>query len=98
MRKGRKTVSVESIVDQVNTSLKESTCSADIRLGMCTVVEQVLMASGNYNGFRYLDKNEVPKGQLPGVRIDEDGQCLTYEERFANTDDSRRQYYHKCDF
>lgn len=98
MKKGRKTVSVEAIVDQVNTSLKESTCSSETRMGMCTVLEQVLMASGNYNGFRYLDQNEVPKDQLPGVRVGDNGDCLTYEERFANTDESRRQYYHKCDF
>lgn len=93
MGKGRKTVGVAAIVDQVNASLKESTCSADVRLGMCTVVEQVLMASNNYAGFRYLDQNEVPSSELPGVRVGPGGNCLTYEERFANTDDSRRQYF-----
>ena len=84
MSKGRKTVGVEAIVDQVNASLKESTCSADVRLGMCTVVEQVLMASNNYAGFRYLDATEVPSGQLPGVI------------RATNdiVDDSRRQYFY----
>lgn len=60
--KARKTVSVEAIVDQVNASLKESTCSPDIRYGMCTVVEQVLMESGNYRGFRFLSQEELPNG------------------------------------
>jgi antirestriction protein ArdC len=40
-----------------------------------------------------LDNHELPSDVLPGVRRGEDGDALTYEERFTNTDETRRYYF-----
>ena len=50
-----KSVKVDWVKKQVHTMLRESTCSPEIRLGFCSVLEQILHKTGNYNGFQYLD-------------------------------------------
>jgi len=59
------------------------------RHGIIDALEHVLHETGNYKGFRYLSKDEVPWG-IPGINgpIED----LSYEERFANTDSTRREY------
>jgi hypothetical protein len=53
----------------------------------------VLFEAGAYDGFRYLNQNEVRDTQLPGVRVDAAGAVLPFETRFLDTDDTRREYY-----
>ena len=84
----RKTIQVEDLRKTVNDMLKAET-SKEERMGMITVLESVLHSTGNYNGFKYLDKREVPNGHRPGIR----GYDGTYEENFRDTDDSRRFYF-----
>lgn len=95
----RKTVDIASLVDYVNGVLAAETDdsrSQDLRMGAILALEHALHSTGNYNGFRYLTNNELPDHIQPGVRYDANG-ILPYEERFHNTDDTRRQYSAKCD-
>ena len=91
----KKTMSVAKFLDTMNSCLKNSTCDVAVRDGMLFALEHVLFETGNYAGYRYLLQNEVPEGELPGVRYDEDGNILPYETRFLDTDGSRRHYYAK---
>ena len=89
----RKTIEVEMLKVKVNAMLKDSTCDPQVRLGMCSVLESALHATGNYSGFRYLLAGEVPKGHKEGVRYDEKRMILPYPDRFKDTDESRRMYF-----
>lgn len=93
MRLGRKTFKVEEIRNTVNFMLQHGKHSADFRFGAATMLEEILHSSGNYNGFGYHTEKDVPVGELPGVRTGPNGESLNYDERFKNTDDSRRYYY-----
>lgn len=51
----RKTVLVEFVRETVNRSLAQEHVNDDERRALCYLVERVLMETGNYKGFRYLD-------------------------------------------
>lgn len=88
MAKGRKTFEVDAIRQVANDSLRTSANGAsDFRQGIIAMVERILMDSGNYRGFIYLDEHEVPQGALPGVRCN-----VPSIEKFDFTDDTRRVY------
>jgi len=63
----RKTISVEKVREMANAFLANENTTADEREGVCALVESVLLETGNYQGFRYLD-----------LKMDEDGnvECL----------------------
>jgi len=88
----RKTINVKALVNYANWQLKQSVTDQGHRRGIQTMVEQVLMESGNYRGFRYLKQDEVPQGHIPGIYMDADGKMLPYPERFEGTDTSRVEY------
>jgi hypothetical protein len=92
---GRKTIEVESMLKFANERLAwvSEANTPEMRWGVIVMIEEILHKSGNYNGFRYLDNHELPSDVLPGVRRGEDGDALTYEERFTNTDETRRYYF-----
>ncbi len=90
----RKTIEVQKLVDYANMQLKDSVTAQGHREGICTMIEQVLMETGNYGGFRFLTSDEVPYKHRPGVHY-EAGQPLPYPDRFFNTDETRRQYFLK---
>ena len=50
-----KTFKVKDLVEQINSRLKNSTCSSEARFGMISVLESVLHETGNYHGFNYLE-------------------------------------------
>jgi hypothetical protein len=83
----RKTFPVDLLKRKVNNRNKTSTCYADARNGWNSVLEDVLMATGNYNGYRYLKVGEVPPGQLPGMVWHDDPEKRTFP------DPSRREYH-----
>ena len=104
----RKTIDVAQLRKQVNGLLAESICSADARQGMINVLEHVLHDTGNYEGFQYLNKYDVPAGTKPGINTsykprNDGGQDLmvgntpfedsTHNERFDGTDRTRVRYY-----
>ena len=84
----KKTLSVAKLVKKYNDVLLQSTCTAQERQGMIYVVESVLFETDNYKGFRYLSKDEVPGGCVPGIHFDEKGEPI-----FVDTDSTRRKYY-----
>lgn len=82
----RKTVEIQALKDKVNGMLKLSTCSREGRLSLDCLLSSVLSDAGQYKGFRYLTEEEVPEGQLPGIRAG-----LYIDTVFP--DDSRKHFY-----
>lgn len=62
-----KTISVDRIRQLVNDKNRLSTCPADVRKGWNDLLEIILGATNNYQGFGYLKASEVPADQLPGM-------------------------------
>ena len=85
----RKTVDVDALRIKVNSMLANSTGSISERIGMFQVLEDVLLDSGNYKGFRYLTEAEVPEGFKPGINSDSDNS----DTKFTNCDSTRIHYY-----
>jgi len=86
----RKTFNVDQFKELVNNTLASTTENeVQYRHGIIAALEHILHDTGNYKGYRYLTVAEVPYG-LPGINgpIED----LSYEERFANTDSTRRAY------
>ena len=88
----RKTFKVEDLVKVVNHNLCNGGDTADTRIGMIALIEQVLHDSGNYKGYRYLTQAEIPSPHKPGIHVDVNGDILPYPNRFKDTDDTRREY------
>lgn len=60
MTKQKKTIDVNRIKEMVNHYLKHSSKSEYAeRLGECFLLEAILMETGNYKGFRYLETDEI---------------------------------------
>ena len=87
----RKTFCVEEFKQSINRMLAGSVISPEERKSMIIILEDVLMQTGNYNGFRYLNEKEVPVGHKAGINISEYFQP-THEELFGNTDNTRVCY------
>ncbi len=92
----RKTINVETIKDWANEQLVLERSMKDFsenrsrgyRHGIMNMIENVLMSTDNYKGFRYLGKDEVPKGHQPGIyRNHRD------EPVFTDTDNTRVRYF-----
>ena len=106
----RKTMNVEDVKAWANTNLSlapRGTGNGDYvevdrawRQGVMTMLENILMSTDNYKGFRYLREDEVPEKALPGIRETESGFGKSIEElediqfgRFENTDRTRVRYF-----
>jgi hypothetical protein len=93
----RKTIDVETIKDWANEQLisdgymkdfAEVAVGRGYRHGVMNMIENVLMSTDNYKGFRYLSIDEVPAGHLPGIyRNHRD------EPVFEDTDNTRVRYF-----
>ena len=100
MRK-RTTVNVAETVNQLNKNLKnsdfqdlDSTEGKAFRQGICAAIEQILFATGQYQGYRLIDKKEAIKPYAFGC--DYSKLTDTVEEQvaaFEGADDTRRQYF-----
>jgi hypothetical protein len=91
----KKTYPVETLVNKVNTVLKNSAPElVERRKGAMILLEEVLHNTGNYGGFRYLLANEVEHGP-PGVNYLGNMPHPDYDRRFANTDHTRVHYFIK---
>jgi hypothetical protein len=91
----RKTFEIRKFAETANTMLRQSGGTVHGREQICTLVETTLMGAGVYAGFRYICNIEIQDGCKPGVRVGPNGNMLSYEERFRDTDDTRRQYFWK---
>lgn len=87
MPRRRKTFNVEDFKKKINERNRHSTCSAEVRRGWNSVLSDVLMDTGNYKGFNYLNADQVPPGHKPGI-------IPNYETgKHEFPDDSRVFYY-----
>ena len=88
----RKTIDVEVVKEWANQQLESADWATNnpkiYRYGIMNMLENVLMSTGNYKGFRYLGVDEIPAGCTPGVRRDRDADHL-----FDNTDNTRVRYF-----
>jgi hypothetical protein len=82
----RKTMIVAEIKQFANEVLQSSKQDQEFRFGIITMVERILMDSGNYRGYRYLDTTELPEDVLPGV-------VTITEGEFSFPDETRRSYF-----
>lgn len=79
----RKTVEIEKVIELANRMM--SACpdeSVDVRKGIALMAEQILLDTGNYNGFCYIQKG--------GERVPESVIC-----NGGNYDQTRRFYYYR---
>lgn len=99
--KEKKTLTVQSLLDEVNRRNECSVCDPKVREGWNAILETMLMAAGAYHGFRFLGIDEVPMGQDPGINRDGEGveypqgQGVTPEQTtlwFKRTDKTRVKY------
>lgn len=97
----RKTVKVEALKDKVNGMIRDLPDS-DIagRIALQTLIENVLMDSGNYSGFSYLDAHDMKTsrgGTTVGINRTDPNSVLDHDKlyklRFANTDHTRVNYF-----
>lgn len=101
----RKTIEVEQLKNEVNQILANYTeggCHQEYLNGIRSLLEFALHKSGNYRGYQYLDRNEVPFDQRPGCHFEyvsdpnrfvEDTNGARIDMAFENTDPSRVRYY-----
>jgi hypothetical protein len=84
------TIRVRDLVEKVNRMLSLSTCGAEGREALVSVISSVLHETGNYAGFRYLDEGEVPQGHLPGI-VRKPSPCG--DDTVSFPDDTRVEFY-----
>jgi hypothetical protein len=79
----RKTIDVATIKDKANIALavESEGNTPDFRRGIFTMLESILMDTGNYKGFQYTNLTPEMKN--------EEGYLLPGEPK----DDTRRRYY-----
>lgn len=80
----RKTVSVALLLFKTNFRNMVSTVPREVRQAWNTEMEDILHDTGNYKGYSYLDHNQVPPGEKPGIRTDREG-----FPDFSDTDPTR---------
>ena len=64
MAKGRKTIEVKGLLEWANIQLQRNDEYADVgfKSGICTMIERILMDTGNYDGYMHLDKDDCEFG------------------------------------
>jgi len=98
MARVQKTIKVDNLRMKINNYLRDTEDRMDKeRQGLSVILEDVLMETGNYSGFMYLDHINMRKsknGTTVGMHTDKKGHVLdVYEDRFKNTDKTRVFYY-----
>jgi len=70
----RKTVDIQWLVETVNQKLALTTISQAAKAQLCCFVEEILMETGNYHGFNYLQwmHNGFEQWQADGEPEDRD--------------------------
>lgn len=66
MAKGKRTINIDKVIDIANKNLGLSELTEHIntefKMGICAMIEQILLDSGRYNGFYHLDKDDCEFG------------------------------------
>ena len=88
----RKTIKVEDVRVMVNDMLLNSPDSSKAeRDGMISVLESILHKTGNYEGFMYLDKDDMEQSECGcsvGIHRFDDS-----SSSFEDTDHTRVKYF-----
>ena len=100
MTRKRKTVQVSELVKKLNSNLLNSdfqdldrTEGVAFRKGICAAIEQILFSTGNYQGYRYIDKKEAIKPYAFGCDYSKLDADHIPESAFEGADSTRRQYF-----
>lgn len=89
----RKTVDLEFLVDTANQQLRGAHGKPEHRTGVIAMIEMALMEAGRYEGFSYLTRDQLlSPDNRPGIHKGPNGEMLPEDERFVDTDGTRRQY------
>ena len=89
----RKTIELEFLVNTANQQLAGAHGKPEHRVGVIAMIEMALMEAGRYEGFRYLTQDDLlDPSNKPGIRVGPNGESLPEDERFQDTDGTRRQY------
>lgn len=84
--KVRKTIEVSIIKNMVNDMLlNSSNDQKDTRESMGRMIESVLMATGNYKGFRYLTNKDM--------EYSDNGNSIGIDDTLTIIDNSRVEYF-----
>ena len=90
----RKTQTIDEIVDRANKYLSNTDADMrDRRQGVIDFVTGMLMQTGNYRGFGYLQASEVANG-AGGINYVNGLPHPDTVERVANTDSTRVRIFH----
>ena len=76
----KKTISVEFIKDIINYKNHMSTCAPEVRRGWNSILQDILMQTGNYRGFYYLRSGEVPDSEVAGILTNAQGDICYRED------------------
>lgn len=88
----KRNATLETALDIGNGMLRNSVVSPEERQAICVLLESLLHATNTYQGFRYLEADEVPLGYDPGIIWNRDGEGkLTPPHIYP--DETRRAYY-----
>ena len=85
----KKTFAVSTLKDSINWKLENCVMSHATLLELCITLEEILHATGNYGGFRYLNAFEVPANCNPGIRNTD---SKNNKDWFVDTCEYRRKY------
>ena len=91
-----KTINVKDLINLINEILRSSILTKEERSGIITLTYQMLGSTGNYYHKEYLTEDEVPQGQLPGIReIYYRCNQLSWQDQHYNTDLTRVKFLPK---
>ena len=101
MTKIRKSVRVSEIVERLNSNLLNSdfndldqTEGKAFRQGICSAIEQILFSTGNYKGYRFIDKKDAIKPYAFGCDYSKLNDKVEEQvAAFEGSDPTRRQYF-----
>ena len=92
----RKTFDIRALVEKVNEKNRTSTCSRDTRDGWNSLLSSILMDADVYAGYNFLGPEDVPAGQLAGIRFATvGGQDLTPVEYFERLSGDKQESFLK---
>ena len=59
--KSRKTIAIQNLIKSINYNLARTDryATKDYKRGLCDALESALHATGNYNGYGYIDNNDI---------------------------------------
>ena len=64
--KNTKTTSVKALIISINYNLArtDNRATVDYKMALCMVLESILMDTGNYQGFGFIDNNDSETGSM----------------------------------